>query len=167
MIIVAGPDDNALSVALAYANAHHSFHLSIANGINPTDELLPGQQLQKAQIVKENFKSFEELLKTNQPEPTQQYKTLPYQTLYDVAAQENGSVLALIDWALFNGINPTDELLPGHNLFKPLTSYTHTKRANYFKGKAIKLVTQRKQPSSTPAVNYLDYLLPGIIPYNL
>jgi len=57
------------------------------------------------------------------------------QSLFDIAVQEDGSVLAVFEWALANGLSITDSLEPGQKLIAPKSAYRNDDMANYFKGK--------------------------------
>lgn len=57
------------------------------------------------------------------------------QSLFDVAVQEYGSVLASFAWALKNGLSITDDLAPGQQLVPAISTFRNADVANYFKGK--------------------------------
>lgn len=67
--------------------------------------------------------------------------TIPQQSLFDVAVQEDGSVLAALEWALKNGLSITDELVPGQRLIAPVSVFKNTEVADYFKGKNQMIAT--------------------------
>ena len=46
-------------------------------------------------------------------------KTIAHQSLFDIAVQQNGSVLCVVDWALANDISITDDIPAGANLLSP------------------------------------------------
>ncbi|WP_269222000.1 hypothetical protein [Flavobacterium sp. IMCC34518] len=63
------------------------------------------------------------------------------QSLFDIAVQEDGSVLAVFEWALANGLSITDILEPGHKLTVPKSNFNNIDVANYFKGRNHKIAT--------------------------
>ncbi|RTY80674.1 hypothetical protein EKL97_10440 [Flavobacterium sp. LS1P28] len=63
------------------------------------------------------------------------------QSVFDVAVQESGSVLAAFDWALKNGLSLTDDLEPGQQLISPNSDFFNTDVAGYFKGKKQMIAT--------------------------
>lgn len=164
-MIIVGPKENLVSIAVSRALANYSFSLAVANGINPTDDLTPGQQLQEAPIVNESFLSFEELIKSFTPTPTTTLRSYPNQSLYDIAAQEDGSTLAVVEWAFKNKINPTDMLTAGQTITMTQSTQRHPMIAKHFKGKGIVIATQRNVRTITLPVNI--YLIPGELPYSL
>lgn len=54
------------------------------------------------------------------------------QSLFDIAVQESGSVLAAFDWALQNGKSITDELTVGAELTPCETEYLGVSTKEYF-----------------------------------
>jgi len=66
---------------------------------------------------------------------------IPFQSFFDIAIQEDGSVSAAFDWAVANGISITDELFPAQKLIAPNSEYRYIEVANYFKGKQQMLAT--------------------------
>ena len=63
------------------------------------------------------------------------------QSLFDIAIQESGSVLSVIEWALSNGISITDDLEPGQQLTSPDSNFKNNDVFNYFKGKNQMIAT--------------------------
>jgi LysM repeat protein len=63
------------------------------------------------------------------------------QSLFDIAVQEDGSVLAVFEWALANGLSITDVLEPGQKLKAPKSSFRNGDLANYFKGRNQQVAT--------------------------
>lgn len=63
------------------------------------------------------------------------------QSVFDVAVQESGSVLAAFDWALKNGLSLTDDLEPGQQLISPNSNFINADVAGYFKGKKQMIAT--------------------------
>lgn len=63
------------------------------------------------------------------------------QSVFDVAVQESGSVLAAFDWALKNGLSLTDDLEPGQQLISPNSDFFNTDVSGYFKGKKQMIAT--------------------------
>lgn len=74
------------------------------------------------------------------------------QSVFDVAVQESGSVLAAFDWALKNGLSITDELEPGQNIIAPDSTFKNSDVANYFKGKKQMIATAIKRPPIPPGL---------------
>jgi hypothetical protein len=63
------------------------------------------------------------------------------QSLFDIAIQEEGSVLAVFDWAIQNGLSITDELAPGQQLIPAGSQFKNFDVANYYKGKNQMIAT--------------------------
>lgn len=63
------------------------------------------------------------------------------QSLFDVSVQEDGSVLAVFEWAVANGVSITDDLAPGQKLSAPNSIFRNVDMANYFKGKNQQVAT--------------------------
>lgn len=63
------------------------------------------------------------------------------QSVFDVAVQESGSVLAAFDWALKNGLSLTEDLAPGQQLISPSSDFINADVAGYFKGKKQMIAT--------------------------
>jgi hypothetical protein len=63
------------------------------------------------------------------------------QSLFDISVQEDGSVLAVFEWALANGISMTDILAPGQKLTAPKSSFRNSDMANYFQGRKQEVAT--------------------------
>lgn len=63
------------------------------------------------------------------------------QSLFDIAVQEDGSVLAVFEWAVANGFSITDVLVPGQKLIAPKSSFRNGDVANYFKGRNQQVAT--------------------------
>lgn len=76
------------------------------------------------------------------------------QTVFDIAVQESGSVIAAFDWALKNALSITDELAPGQELLTPVSEFRNNDVANYFKGK--------NQMVATGFNNTIEDLLPDL-----
>jgi hypothetical protein len=55
------------------------------------------------------------------------------QSLFDIAIQEDGTVLSIIDWAVANDISITALLEPGVTLINPNSQFKDTDIAEYFK----------------------------------
>ena len=77
---------------------------------------------------------------------------IPNQSFFDVAVQEDGSVLNAFEWAIKNGFSITDDLDPGQNLIAPNSSYKNTEVADYFKGKKQMIATAMKKPPIPPGL---------------
>ena len=83
------------------------------------------------------------------------------QSLFDVAIQESGSVLAAFDWALKNGLSLTEDLVPGQKLTTPNSNFNHSEVAEYFKRKNIKVATAIKKELVPPGLG-IEYMRVGI-----
>ncbi len=57
------------------------------------------------------------------------------QSLFDIAIQEDGTILTAFDWAVVNEIQVTDLLIPGQTLINPISQFRDNNVANYFKSK--------------------------------
>ncbi|MDI5894404.1 hypothetical protein [Flavobacterium algoritolerans] len=66
---------------------------------------------------------------------------IPNQSLFDIAVQEDGSVLVAFDRAFANGLSITAELFPKQKLVATNSSYRNNEVANYFKGKKQMIAT--------------------------
>jgi LysM domain len=64
------------------------------------------------------------------------------QTLKDIAIQHCGSLTALVDIAVLNGISPTAEVAPGTELIIP--DVVDVAMVNYIAAKSITPVSQKK-----------------------
>jgi hypothetical protein len=82
------------------------------------------------------------------------------QSLLDIAIQEYGSALSIVDLALANSISITEKLVPGQKLVLPISSYTNSDIVNYFKGKNQKIATVNMSTETVVP----NYLLPNIFP---
>lgn len=89
------------------------------------------------------------------------YKVLNNQTLTDVAIQELGSALALIDLALANDIPPTAPLVPGQLLTIPQSEYVNVQVVNSFKDKQLTVATLVTEDTEN---DLNQYLIPGVFP---
>ena len=72
-------------------------------------------------------------------------KIIENQSLLDVAIQEDGSVLAVFDWAEANGISVTDDLFPGQVLTAPVSEYRNAEVVEYFKNRGRLIATNYNQ----------------------
>lgn len=63
------------------------------------------------------------------------------QSLFDIAVQEDGNVLAVFDWALKNGRSVTDILTPAEVLLPPPTVYKNVEVTGYFVGRRQRVAT--------------------------
>jgi capsid protein len=68
-------------------------------------------------------------------------RVIENQSLFDIAIQESGSVLAAFDLALTNGLSITDDLAPGQKLIASNSEFSNNEVANYFKGKNLMVAT--------------------------
>lgn len=69
---------------------------------------------------------------------------LPNQSLFDIAIQEDGNVLATFEWALANGISITKELVAGQKLIAPKAVNRNDEIARYFKSKKQNIATHQR-----------------------
>lgn len=155
------PNENLVKIAVrVYGSAFMAFDLGVVNNIlSLSESLTPGQKLAEAIKTNSNFLSFEELFKSKKIEVPKTVVTNPYQTLLDIATQEDGNALALFEWAVKNNINPTDKIIPGQLILSLESTQRRFKVANYFKGKGIKIATADYKP-------IFDYYFPGEFPYS-
>jgi hypothetical protein len=70
-----------------------------------------------------------------------QKQVIHNQSLFDVAVQEDGSVMAAFERAFINGLSVTDELAPGRQLIDPISVFKNRDVANYFEGKNQMIAT--------------------------
>ena len=83
------------------------------------------------------------------------------QSLIDIAIQESGSALAVIDWAVANGLSITEPLVPGKQLHIPVTSKGNTEVAIYLQNKQQKVATTYEDIQETNPLRYVfAYELP-------
>ncbi|EKT3957701.1 hypothetical protein NTJ28_001688 [Flavobacterium psychrophilum] len=83
------------------------------------------------------------------------------QSLFDVAIQEFGSALAVVDLALSNNLNVTDLLVPGQKIIIEKSVYKDKDVIDFFRNKNQLIAT------SYPAqidVEVPNYLLPNVFP---
>lgn len=59
------------------------------------------------------------------------------QSLFDIATEKSGSVLAAFDWAVENGISITDILIAGEELTAPETEFKDAQIEEYFSSRHI------------------------------
>ena len=69
--------------------------------------------------------------------------TIIDQSLFDVAIQEDGSVLSTFEWAIKNGLSITDNLEPGQKLSTPSSAFRNDEVARYFTGKRQMIATAK------------------------
>ena len=69
--------------------------------------------------------------------------TIIDQSLFDVAIQEDGSVLSTFEWAIKNGLSITDNLEPGQKLSTPISVFRNDEVARYFTGKRQMIATAK------------------------
>ena len=81
------------------------------------------------------------------------------QSLIDIAIQEDGSALAVIDWSDANNIAVTAQLVAGQKLVRPQSNYRDNEIANYFKGKSKLVATDYIE-----VVSEIVYGFPEIFP---
>lgn len=90
------------------------------------------------------------------------YTVLNNQSLTDIAVQELGSALAVMDLALANGLAVTDNIQPGQVLIIPSSAFENKQVVTFFKTKGLTVATLAIDPEET---DLNEYLIPGILPY--
>ncbi|MEN5434084.1 hypothetical protein ABE545_10615 [Sphingobacterium faecium] len=63
------------------------------------------------------------------------------QTLFDLAVEQTGSVLSIIEMAMASGKSITDDLIPQEQVIVPESRYIIKDIVDYFKGKNYKIAT--------------------------
>ncbi len=63
------------------------------------------------------------------------------QSLLDIVLQVTGITDSLVSVAEFNGISPTDDVMPGQNILMPKDAKIDKEILNYYKAKDIKPAT--------------------------
>lgn len=79
------------------------------------------------------------------------------QSLADIAIQEDGSVMTELDWAIANGISPTDDLVPGQKLIRPNSGFKNSDVANYFKANKQMIATFEGVISSPEVISEYEF----------
>jgi hypothetical protein len=153
-----------------------AFDLAMLNGLNPTDDLVPGQELLLPDVVNSDVQQYFQnknihpaTLLTVQAKvigsvvdtiirnvSTIQSNLIPViqgQTFFDIAIQEFGSVEAAFSFATLNGFSVTDDLVPGALLQK--TDVINKNIHSYYQNKNIKPATGLS--SSTVRNRIFDY----------
>lgn len=64
-----------------------------------------------------------------------QKQVLHNQTLFDIAIQNNGTIVSALELALKNELSFTSDLLPGQNIEVPESDFMDIELVDYFKGK--------------------------------
>ena len=83
------------------------------------------------------------------------------QSLFDIAIQEDGTILTAFDWAVANEILATDSLIPGQTLINPNSLFRDSDVANYFQENSKQIATTQKQNSLVQTTVYgFPYLFP-------
>jgi hypothetical protein len=139
-----------------------AFDLAMLNGLNPTDDLIPGQELILPDVIDSDVQQYFQnknihpaTLLTVQAQitgsvvdtiirnvSTIQSNLIPViqgQTFFDIAIQEFGSVEAAFQFATLNGLSVTDDLVPGA-LFQK-TTVINKNILGYYQNKNIKPAT--------------------------
>lgn len=91
---------------------------------------------------------------------TNLYRVLNNQSLTDIAVQELGSALAVVDLALANDLSPTALLHPGQLLIIPGSEYLQKKVVEFFKARGLTVATLQTEQQSNQFTN----LIPGVFP---
>lgn len=89
-------------------------------------------------------------------------KATENQSLFDVAIQYLGSILAAVDIALANNISVTATITPGMELKIPASTFKNAEVASYFSGRNQNIATNFTLAQNQNSV--LDYLYPQTIP---
>lgn len=144
-----------------------AFDYAITNGISITDQLTPGQIIYAVEPKEYNTNEFVEIAEKYIDKRKRVISVIENQSLLDVAIQEDGCVLAGLEWAIYNGLSITDLITPGQKLNMPKsTEFRYEDLANYFNEKS-QLIATYKPTVEAPAPSLLNYYLPGVLPYSL
>jgi len=143
-------------------SAEGAFELSILNGLNITDELVPGQELilpdvvdpyvqqylQNKNIIPATFLTVQAqiigsvvdtIIRDIATIQSNLIPVLPGQTIFDISVQEFGSIEAAYPLATLNGLSVTDDIVSGTLLQK--TAVINKNILSYYQGKQIKPAT--------------------------
>lgn len=82
-------------------------------------------------------------------------KVLQAQSLADIALQYCGTLQALFDIAVLNGLSITQELEPGQELELPDTDYGFKEVVNYYRANKLEPATSDTVYAPAPDLNYL------------
>lgn len=131
------------------------------NEIEINSNLLPGQilkQISFEELEPDNFKElFLQLFK-----PKNEVMVIQGQSLIDLAINQLGSALSIIELAIENKIAVDDLLKVGKKIIIPITETNEV--VNYFKA-SNQLIATYKTQESEPVIK-LIYELPGEFPYS-
>ena len=156
-------------------SAEAAFELAVLNGLNPTDDLIPGQELVLPGVVNSDVQQYfqnknihpatlltvqaqvigsvvDAIIRNVQTVQSNLISVLQGQTIFDVAIQEFGSVEASYPLATLNGMSVTDDLVPGMLLQK--TSIVNKIITSYYSDKALKPATGGVVVSSIGGIEY-------------
>jgi len=143
-------------------SAEGAFELAVLNGLNITDDLVPGQELilpdmvdsdvqqyfQNKNIIPATFLTVQAqiigtvvdtIIRDVATIQSNLIPVLPGQTIFDIAIQEFGSIEAAYPLATLNGLSLTDDIVPGILLQK--TDVINKNILSYYLGKQIKPAT--------------------------
>lgn len=89
-------------------------------------------------------------------------KVVAKQSLFDIAIENQGSVLQAFRWAQQNGLSVTDELTPGQELeFPDITDNSNTDITSYFSGSSKKIATATtytSEDNTSPILEGIGYM---------
>ena len=113
-----------------------AFDLALANGLSITDDL---ESVLWASVPKKEYESLDVALFIKEAATRNEIVTvIENQSLFDIAIQTDGNVLASFEWAVANGFSITDTLAPGQIMKMPKSEvFRYEDLANYFKNRNI------------------------------
>ena len=152
-----------------------AFELAVLNGLNLTDDLVPGQELVLPEVVNADIALY---FKNKNIQPatlltvqaqvigsvvdtvirdvatiqSNLISVLKGQTIFDISIQEFGSIEAAYALATINGLSVTDELTPGTLLQK--TGIINKKIVSYYSDKNFKPATGVSSDSTVGGIEY-------------
>lgn len=155
-------NQSLLDIAIqSCGSAEAAFALAVLNGVNLTDDLIPGKELALPEVVNADvalyFKSknlqpatslavqaqiigsLVDTVANNSQLDGNMIRVMESQTLLDIALQEFGSIEAAFALAVLNGMSLTDELTAGDLLHR--TSIFNKKIVAYYSDKNIRPAT--------------------------
>jgi len=164
-------------------SAEGAFALAIANGLDLTDELVPGLELQLPEVLNTDIALYFSSRNISpatflavQAETVGSVVDTVYietvsvqsnlitvlqgQSLFDIAVQEFGSVEAIHALATLNGLSVTDELVPGTLLQK--TIVVDKRIATYYSNKGLMPATAGTADAEVVIQGGLGYMAIGI-----
>ena len=155
-------------------SAEAAFELTVLNGLNLTDDLVPGVELKQAGVLNQQVAAYY-LAKQIMPATLEAQiitglgmpvdilsqvqsnvlKVISGQTLFDLALQSSGSIEAAFEMAFMNELNMTDEIVPGLNLKTP--AVLNKAISDYYKNREIKPATGMSGTSPDGGIGGIEY----------